>query len=470
MSRLIEISAMDIAAGRKKGDWSSREVVSAHIERIHARNPEINALCTIAEEEALAEARRQDGCRACELGPLAGVPVAIKDVTETAGIRTTFGSSIHAFNVPAQDALVVRQLKRSGAIVIGKSNTPEFAAGANTKNELFGATVNPWDTSRTVGGSTGGGAAALADFMVPLAEGTDFGGSLRVPASFCGVVGLRPTAGITASHPVAQPWDVGRVNGPMARTAADVALMLSAIVGVEDLSPISAAPAWGFDACELPGRVTAFNAEGVRIHFARDIAGLGVDAEVAGVCEAALALVGGTGPVVEEIDLSLADGHEAYKTLRGQWMVCNYRDFLVRTGELNASLRRNIEAGLTVTALQVADARAKQREIWLRLLGALDHCTVIATPTVPIPPFPVDMSHPETINGRPMATYIDWLAQTYLITLSGFPAVSVPVGLDANGLPVGMQLVGKRFSEPTLLGLSEHIQGVIPLARSVRGR
>ncbi|MCC5958580.1 MAG: amidase [Rhodobacteraceae bacterium] len=463
MVEIIALSAVAIKAGLGRGDFCCRDVVQAHLDQIAAQNPRINAFVTLCADQALEQAHKLDQTARDAWGPLAGLPVGIKDVTETAGIRTTFGSKLLADNVPRKDAAVVRRLKAAGAIVMGKTNTPEFAAGANTTNALFGATRNPWDMTRTVGGSTGGGAAALAAHMVPLAEGTDFGGSLRIPASFCGLVGLRPTAGLVASDPVEQPWDVGRVNGPMARSAQDVALMLGAIVGVDDMSPISAHPDWQVAPLDLANWVGRFDARGLRLGYAPDIAGMGIDAGVAQTCEKALSQIAGLGVAIQGSKLSLADSNAAYQVLRGQWMVCNYAPYLDRLDVLNPSLRKNIEAGLKISSLQIAQARAQQKCAWLRLLAEFDACDVIATPTVPVPPFPVDVSYPDQINGRALTNYVDWLAQTYLITLTGFPAVSVPVGLDANGLPVGLQLIGKRYCEPQLLGLAQAIQTALPL-------
>jgi len=222
------------------------EVLGAHLDAIARINPAVNAICTLAAESATAAARQAEDAvmRGDPLGPLHGIPVGIKDVTPTAGIRTTYGSRLYADHVPTEDAAVVASLKAAGAVVLCKTNTPEFAAGANTVNALFGATRNPRNLALTVGGSTGGGAAALACGMIALAEGTDFGGSLRVPAAFCGVVGLRPTPGLVPAHPVSLPWDFGRTHGPMGRTVEDVALMLDAIVGPSAVSPISVSPPW----------------------------------------------------------------------------------------------------------------------------------------------------------------------------------------------------------------------------------
>ncbi len=252
------------------------------------------------------------------VGPLHGVPVAIKDITPTAGIRTTYGSPLYRENIPAEDAEVVRRLKTAGAIVIGKTNTPEFACGAYTHNAVFGATLNPWNPRLSPAGSSGGSAVAVATGMVPIAQATDFGGSIRVPAAFCGIVGIRPTPGLVPSYPMPLAWDPGQTNGPLARNAEDAALMLDAMVGFSRLSPISVAPPWQSALAEVERRT---GAKGLRIAYAPDIAGIGVDAEVEALCRKAALRLRDAGAIVEEIDFSASDGRAPYQVWRGLWMV-----------------------------------------------------------------------------------------------------------------------------------------------------
>jgi amidase len=441
---------------------SAVEVLDAHLDAVATFNPKVNAVVTLVADEARAAARRADEAvaRGENLGPLHGVPIGIKDVTPTAGIRTTYGSPLHVNNVPKEDAAVVERLRAAGAIVIGKTNTPEFAAGANTVNPVFGATRNPWNLALTVAGSTGGGGAALATGMIALAEGTDFGGSLRVPAAFCGVVGLRPTPGLTPSYPVPLPFDFGRVHGPMARTADDVALMLDAMAGLSTQSPISVQPPWPGAAAAM---AEAKPPDKLKIAYASDIAGVGFDPEVESICRAAATQLSEVGARVDHSDFSLADGREAYLALRGEWMVGQYLDHIETREKFGPNLRGNIEAGLKLGVREIAAAERKRAELWHRCRLLFDEVDFLLTPTAPVPPFPVEQNYPESIAGKTMATYIDWIAPTFLITMCALPAVSVPCGLTASGLPVGLQIVGSRFSEPNILALAKIVQTMLPI-------
>ncbi len=259
------------------------EVLDAHLDVIARVNPKLNAIVTLAADAARDAARSAEDAvmKGDPLGPLHGLPVAIKDVTPTAGIRTTFASPLYKDLVPTEDAEVVRRLKAAGAIVLAKTNTPEFACGAYTNNALFGPTRNPWNPDLSPAGSSGGSAVAVATGMVPIAQGTDFGGSVRVPAAFCGIVGIRPTPGLTPNHPMPLAWDPGQVHGPLARDAEDAALMLDAIIGPSPLSPISSAPPWPSALAELERRG---DAKGLRIAYAPEIAGIGIEAEIAAIC------------------------------------------------------------------------------------------------------------------------------------------------------------------------------------------
>src|ERR1043166_3733451 len=300
MEDLADRSACELArlvAGR---EVSPVEVLEACLARVERYNPLINAVVTLnprARDDARALERRvaQGG----EGGPLAGVPVGIKDVTPVAGLRTTFGSPVYRDHVPTEDALVVQRLRAAGAIILGKTNCPEFAAGGNTFNEVFGRTRNPWDPTKSAGGSTGGGAAALVTGMVALAEGTDLGGSLRIPASFCGVVGLRPSVGLVPTYPSDWVWDTLQVTGPLARTVEDVALMLGAVSGPSPLAPFGQ-PVAGRD---WVGAVRAGPAKGLRIAYCPDIAGIGIDPDVERVCQEAAGGLERAGATVEVIRL-----------------------------------------------------------------------------------------------------------------------------------------------------------------------
>jgi amidase len=438
------------------------ELLQAHLEAIERLNPEINAICTLAADSAMAAAKRAERAVMAgeEIGLLHGLPIGIKDVTPTAGIRTTFGSPLHADHVPTEDAAVVARIKQAGAIVIGKTNTPEFAAGANTVNRLFGATRNPWNLALSVGGSTGGGGAALASGMVALAEGTDFGGSLRVPAAFCGVVGLRPTAGLVPRFPTPLPWDVGTVHGPMARTAEDAALLLEAMIDDSGLTPIAVRAPWK---SPLAAVAQSRDLKNVRIGYAADIAGTGIDPEISDACRTATKHLVDCGATVDELEFLLADGRDAYLVLRGLTMIARFFEYLNETERFEPNLKGNIEAGLKFTISDVAGAERKRAELWHRWRTLFERFDLLLTPTTPVSPFPVEQNYPDTIAGRKLTSYVDWIASTFLVTLSSLPAASVPCGLTAAGLPIGLQIIGPRFAEPKILATAKVVQAMNPL-------
>src|SRR5687768_11646444 len=302
----VGLTATAIARGVAEGATSAVSIVEAALERVAKFNEQLNAIVTL-NPTAVDEARAIDErVAAGETLPLAGVPVGIKDVTPVAGLRTTYGSPFYTQHVPYEDALVVRRLRDAGAVIVGKTNTPEFAAGGNTWNDVFGRTRNPWDPSKSAGGSTGGGAVGLATGMIALAEGTDLGGSLRIPASFCGVVGLRPSPGLVPTHPSDWVWDTLQVTGPMARTAEDVALMLQVIAGPSPFSPLRQ-PTAGRD---FVGAVRAGPKRKLRLAYCPDIAGIGVDPQVERVCRQAANALANEGHSVEEISLDFAKARE----------------------------------------------------------------------------------------------------------------------------------------------------------------
>jgi amidase len=429
------------------------EVLDAHLKVIEQINPKLNAIVTLAADAARDAARRAEDAviKGETLGPLHGLPVAIKDVTPTAGLRTTFASPLYKDHVPAEDAEAVRRLKAAGAIVLAKTNTPEFACGANTDNALFGPTRNPWNPALSPAGSSGGSAVAVATGMVPIAQGTDFGCSIRIPAAFCGIVGLRPTPGLTPSHPLHLPWDPGQLHGPLARDAEDAALMLDAIVGLSRLSPISVAPPWRSALAELERRA---DAEGLRIAYVSDIAGIGVESEIDSICRDAALALRNAGARVEEIEFDASDGRAPYQTWRGFWMVGQQYERLAQIGEFGRNLRGNVEAGLKLTALDLAAAEQTREEIFHRFRRLFEHFDVLLTPAAPVPPFPLEMNFPDRINGRSFENYIDWIAPAYLITLVSLPAATAPAGLTRDQLPVGMQIVAPRFEEPLILSVA----------------
>jgi amidase len=462
MEDLADRSACELArlvAGR---EVSPVEVLEACLARVERYNPLINAVVTLnprARDDARALERR--GAQGGEGGPLAGVPVGIKDVTPVAGLRTTFGSPVYRDHVPTEDALVVQRLRAAGAIILGKTNCPEFAAGGNTFNEVFGRTRNPWDPTRSAGGSTGGGAAGLVTGMIALAEGTDLGGSLRIPASFCGVVGLRPSVGLVPTYPADWLWDTMQVEGPVARTAEDVALMLQAVSGPSPLSPL-AQPRDGRDFVAAVARGIP---KGLRVAYCRDIAGIGVDTAIEGVCSHAARGLEEAGATVEEIALDLTFGREAFLALRGLWFVAQMYPRLDQLERFGKNVAGNIRAGLGTTTQDLGAAEQARTRIWRmfrEVFGKFDH---LITPCMAVPPFPVEQNYPETVAGRKMETYVDWIAPTFVLSLTGLPVASVPCGLDPDGLPVGLQIVGRPQGEEAVLALAAQLQQRHPLGR-----
>jgi amidase len=455
---LLPASELRRRLGRR--EISAVEVLEACLHQIQRHDGVINAVVT-RSEKALEEAQRLDEevAQGKKPGLLHGLPVGIKDVTPVAGLRTTFGSPLYADFVPDQDALVVRRLRDAGAVILGKTNTPEFAAGGNTFNEVFGRTCNPWNTALAAGGSTGGGAAALASGMITLAEGTDLGGSLRMPASFCGVVGLRPSPGLVPTHPADFLWDNLYVTGPMARTAQDVALMLQAVCGPSPLSPNRQSS----EGRDFVAAVRRGPADDLRVAYAPGVAGVAVDPDVERVCRAAVEGLDRVGGLTEQVEFDLSFGRDAFLAIRGLWMVTQHYSRLGQVEQLGRNLRGNVRAGLEVTTEQLAAAEAARGRIWelfRQLFERFDH---LVTPCMAVPPFPVEEDYPETVGGRRMETYVDWFAPTFILSLAGLPVASVPCGLDANGLPVGLQVVGPPRGEEAVLALAGRIQQLRPI-------
>ena len=456
---LASRSATELVALIRAREVSVRDVVDACLARVRAFNGEINAVVTLnpAIEE---EARGLDArlARGEDPGPLCGLPVGIKDVTPVRALRTTYGSPIYADHVPSEDALVVARLRRAGALILGKTNCPEFAAGGNTFNDVFGRTRNPWETTRSAGGSTGGGAAALATGMIALAEGTDLGGSLRIPASFCGIVGLRPSVGLVPTYPSDWTWDTLQVSGPMARTAEDVALMLQAIAGPSDEAPITQP----VDGRNFVNAVAAGVERGRRIAYCADPAKIGVDPQVERVCREAAFALQGAGAAVEEIDLDLSAARAAFLALRGLWFVTHMAPRLDKQAQFGLNVGNNVRAGFEITTRDLANAEQERGRTWHRfreLFARFDH---LVTPCMAVPPFPVEHNYPATIGGKAMQNYVDWIAPTFVLSLTGLPVASVPAGLD-RGLPVGLQIVGRPRGEEPVLALAHCLQQLRPL-------
>lgn len=459
-------AASEIAARVRAGAVSPVAVVEEALTRIARSNPALNAIVTL-NPQALddASALEKRIAKGEDVGLLAGVPVGIKDVTPVAGLRTTYGSPIYKDHVPSADALIVERLRRAGAIIIGKTNTPEFAAGGNTWNDVFGRTRNPWDPSKSAGGSTGGGAVGLATGMIALAEGTDLGGSLRIPASFCGIVGLRPSPGLVPTDPADWVWDTLQVSGPMARTAEDVALMLQAVAGESGRAPLEQP----IGTRDFVAAVRAGPRQGLRIAYCPDIAGIGIDSSVEATCRGAAFDLENAGAKVEEIVFDLSYARDAFLALRGEWFVACMQERLDRIDQFGVNVRNNTRAGLEGSPRELGAAHHSRGLVWRQFREFFEKYDLLLTPTMCVSPFPVEQNYPETVAGRVMKTYVDWLAPTFLLSMAGLPVGSVPCGLDSSGMPVGLQIAGRPRGEEGVLALAGAVQRVraIGLPKSV---
>jgi amidase len=429
---LCDRTAVELARAIRVREVSAREVLDEHLLRIDLWNPVVNAIVTRTTELAVERAAAIDDAlaRGEEPGPLHGLPIAHKDLVDTAGIRTTYGSPIYADHVPDDDDPFVTRLRQAGTVLVGKTNTPEFGAGSHTFNPVFGATRNPYDVSRSAGGSSGGGAAALATGMVPIADGSDLGGSLRNPASFCNVVGFRPT--LTGEDPLDLSTD-----GPMARTVADVALLWAAMSGGAAMA--------------IEGEVA-----GRRVAWApRCGATIPVEDSVAEVVDAAR-------PVFERLGCTTVDAYpdldgarEAFFTLRARSFAIDYGDLLAEhRDEIKATVVWNIEQGRALGDVDIASgvrSMHRVRDAADRFFADVDY---LVQPVSQVPPFPIDVEYPREVAGTPMTTYLDWMASCWSITVLGGPAISVPCGFTEDGLPVGLQIVGRRGDDAGVLRLA----------------
>ena len=450
------MTATELARRIRARELSARDTMAAHLQHIERLNPCVNAIVTLLPERAMDGARAADEAlaRGTSVGPLHGLPIAHKDLVLTKGIRTTYGSRIYKDFVPDQDALIVERMRSAGAITIGKTNTPEFGAGSQTFNEVFGATLNPYDLTKTCGGSSGGAAVALACGMLPLADGTDIGGSLRNPANFCNVVGFRTAPGRVPVYPAQVAWSPLSVQGPMARTVQDVALFLSVLAGPDHRVPISIAEPGSTFARPL-GR----DFKGVRMAWNRTFGGLPVDPRVTAAIDAQRPTFEALGAIVEDGTPDFSDADEIFKTWRA-W------NFALRYGELLQTYRHlmkdtliwNIEAGESITGPQLARIATQRTTLYHRVREFMETYEFMICPVSQVPPFDVRQPYITEINGVPMETYIDWMRSCYFVTVTGLPAISVPCGFTPEGLPVGVQIVGRHQDEFGVLQLAYTFQ------------
>lgn len=431
---------------------SARELMEAHLAQIERVNPQVNALVTLIPEQALAQAEAYDAAvaRGEEPNGFGALPIAHKDLADTRGIRTTYGSPLFADHIPEHDALIVERLKKLG-ITIGKTNTPEFGAGSQTFNAVFGRTLNPYNTSKTCGGSSGGAAVALACGMVPFADGSDMGGSLRNPAAFCNVVGFRPSPGRVPSWPTRMGWSPLSVEGPMARTVADVALMLSFMAGPDARSPIALQDDGGTFAPDKLKR----DMRGCKIAWSESLGGLPIESAITDVLNGQRQTFVDLGCEVISADPDLSAADHIFKTLRAQSFALGYADLIDKhRGHFKETVIWNTEVGLRMSALDVARAEEARTQLYHRMNDFMADYDYLICPVTQILPFDVTQEYPTEINGEPIETYIDWMRTCYYITVLGFPAISMPCGFSADGLPVGVQIIGRHRHDLAVLQLA----------------
>ena len=458
---LIRLTAAEAVARLGRREVSPLDLVEAAAARIAAVEPAVNALPTLCLDRARDHARRLmrgEGREAAgEPGWLGGLPVTIKDLTDVAGVRTTYGSPLFRDHVPARSHPLVERIERLGGIVIAKSNTPEFGAGGSTFNEVFGITRNPWNVKRTPGGSSGGTAAALAAGQVWLGTGNDFGGSIRLPSSFCSLVGLRPTSGLVPRIQK-QAWSPLNVEGPMARTVTDCALMLECEAGQHPLDPLS----WPI----RPGSYMAAAASPApprSLAFSLD---LGIyptlDAEVKRVCTEAARRIAAAGCPVEETHPDLTDADRTFRTLRGAAFVANMGPFLDQHRDhLKPEVIANAEFGFGLRAVDIAAAEVAHGEIVRRMARFLERHEVLVCPTAMTPAIPVEQRYLESLNGVAFEGYLGWLVSTCAISVTGCPVLALPCGFAADGLPVGLQVIAPAKSEARLLQIGAWLEQVL---------
>ncbi len=461
MNELIASSARSIVARLRTKEITPLDLIDAAAARIEQVDTAVNAVPTLCIERARDRAKTVTSNR--EAGAnLLGMPILVKDLVDVAGVRTTYGSPIFADHVPERSNFLVERLESNGAVVMGKSNTPEWGAGANTFNEVFGKTVNPWNTALTCGGSSGGSAVALATGMAWLATGSDLGGSLRIPAAFCNVVGLRPSSGRVPHGPLLEPFTPLWADGPMARDVADLGLFLDAMCGLDLRDPLTFDGSEGsfFEAGSSPLAPT-------RVGFSADLGITPVDQEVADICAVAAKKFAALGSDVDDTCPDFSAAHEAFQTLRAasfatvmDEMLRDHRD------QLKPEVIGNIELGLGLKAADIGRAERQRAALCADVAAFFETHDVLATPCVAVSPFPVEERYVKEINGKVLSNYIEWLSMTYAITLTGCPALSLPCGFTKAGLPVGLQLVGKPRGEAALLRHAAALEQELGLSRA----
>ena len=461
MNDLIRMTAREAVRCLKNKDVSPHELIDAALSRIAKVEPSVNALPTLCEDRARDFAANLSG-NPDQPGWLAGLPVAIKDMNEVGGVRTTYGSPIYADHVPEKSDITVTAMEALGATVLAKSNTPEFAAGANTFNEVFGKTRNPWNTALTCGGSSGGSAVALATGEVWLAGGSDLGGSLRTPAAFCSVVGYRPSPGRVRRANV-NPFDTMGVNGPMARNVGDVGLLLDNMAGEDMADPIS------LPVPDVPYQASAESPRPPkRIAFTRDFGFLPVAAEIKEIVAGAASRLEELGAEVVETHPDLKDGPEIFQTVRAAAYAAGMAELIEQHRDLiKPEIIWNAEKGLALSPEEIARATVARGALYQRTVSFFDDFDLLVAPMTQVSPFDVDIRYVTEIEGTGLETYIDWIALPSIVTLTACPALSLPCGFTGDGLPVGLQLIASPRRDADLLSMAAAVEQLFGLAGQV---
>jgi amidase len=446
------MSAIEMARLIRSKKLSTREALDEHLKQIERVNPKVNAIVTLVPELAAKAAAAADEkqARGVKLGPLHGLPVAHKDLRETRGIRTTFGSPLYRDYIPKENDLIVDRLQAAGAITIGKTNTPEFGAGSQTFNTVFGATRNPWDLTKTCGGSSGGAAVALACGMVPIADGSDTGGSLRNPAAFCNMAGFRPTVGRVPDPKASLAWSTLSTSGCLGRSIADLAFVLSTIAGPDPRSPLS---------IEEPGTIFARPLErsfkGARVAWFKDLGGVPFDARVRAIVDGHRATFESMGCIVEQAEPDFSLAEISFRVLRAWSSAVAYGERLRQHPEaFKDTLKAEIEEGLRLSGTEIARAEVARAQLWRSFQAFLDKYEYFVLPTTQLPPFDVNTPYPTEIGGVKFTNYIDWMKSCWYISATGNPAASVPGGFTPEGLPVGVQIVGRNKADFAVLQMA----------------
>ena len=451
-SSVCFMGAIEVARLIQLKKLSAREALAEHLKQIERVNPKVNAIVTLAAEMAADAAAKADEMQARKekLGPLHGLPITHKDLMETRGIRTTFGSPLYKDYIPTEDDIVVERMRRAGAITIGKTNTPEFGAGSQTFNKVFGATHNPYDLTKTCGGSSGGAAVALACGLAPVASGSDTGGSLRNPAAFCNVVGFRPSIGRVPNPKAAFAWSTLSTSGCLGRSVADLAFVLSTIAGPDSRVPLSIN-----EPGERFARPLDRSFKGVRVAWFKDLGGVPFDPRIRSVVDGHRKTFESLGCIVEQAEPDFGPAEISFRVLRALNSANTYRVRLQEHPDaFKDTLKGEIEEGLRLTAVDIGNAETAHSQLWRAFQAFLAKYEFFVLPTTQLPPFDVNQPYPTEIAGVKMENYIAWMKSAYYISTVGNPAISVPCAFSEGGLPIGLQIVGRHNDDWSVLQMA----------------